>query len=263
MIGNWGDSAQDIAVSGRGVMGLAPEPTHHGFHILLLGATLALLDIKNQSFGLVLLCFLESILLAQSSSSLMCLLLAATVTFFIYSPILFISILIALFLIPEIFFVDINFDESNNRIVTLILEFIKNPLDILNSDYSLNVRLAGVFATFSLIFSKFLIPEGLLQTDWLTSREYALESYDWLMGLSFVGPPSGFGILIYQGGIFSLIFCLYFISLICTTKFFNLPYKIIVFSSIFIFFNQYYISASGFSLILAAVLYRKCTLKNI
>src|SRR5215217_7088272 len=33
LLGGWGGFVSDISASGRGVVGLAPEPTHHAFHI--------------------------------------------------------------------------------------------------------------------------------------------------------------------------------------------------------------------------------------
>jgi hypothetical protein len=40
LVGQWNEVAEDSILSGRGVTNLAPEPTHYGFHILLMATTL-------------------------------------------------------------------------------------------------------------------------------------------------------------------------------------------------------------------------------
>src|SRR5262249_27394612 len=78
LIGSWSEVAEGVVETGRGVLGLAPEPTHHAFHMIIVGASLMILRRSN---GLASLCVADAMLLARSASALLSLVLGAGVLF--------------------------------------------------------------------------------------------------------------------------------------------------------------------------------------
>jgi hypothetical protein len=71
-----GDAVSNMSESGRGVFGLASEPTHHGFFMIILGATLA---IRNSPKWLIYLCVFDALFIAKSSSALLCIIVGLIV----------------------------------------------------------------------------------------------------------------------------------------------------------------------------------------
>lgn len=68
--------AINVRNSGRGVLSLAPEPTHHGFHVATLAISLFLIGGKR---WVVALGIMDVLLLAQSSSALIALTVGALI----------------------------------------------------------------------------------------------------------------------------------------------------------------------------------------
>lgn len=257
LIGQWGEHALDIVESGRGVLGLAPEPTHHAFHVLLLAACLTLLDRQKRSRWLIILCVIDAIALAASASAILVLAVATFIWSIFYRQrwILLISLLILVGILfgPDI--IDKFFINSNYRVGKLISAVLMEPTSIMTLDYSMSLRLGGIAAVIFTTISHALVPFGMSEEVWIITRENLLNDLPWLIDLSSVGPPSGIGQLFFQAGLFGVIFLglIFRRVLISRVRDFE---KIILIATPLIFLNQYYISAPTFSLLYACALYR-------
>lgn len=258
LIGQWNEGALDIIHSGRGVLSLAPEPTHHAFHILLLAASLALLDISGRSQWILFLCILDAVLLAASASAILVLMIAAVVwSLFYRQRWLVISILVILFttMLPLDGVMDKILRNTNLRMGALIGDVLSEPLNILSVDYSMNVRLGGMAAVVLGSLKNALIPHGMSIESWEAARNALLTDLPWLMDLSSVGPPSGMGQLLFQAGIFGAIFIFLSFRRILSPRVGQLGHILLI-SSPIIFLSQYYISTPTFSLLYACALFR-------
>lgn len=244
-IGSWSDSAEDVVNSGRGVLGLAPEPTHHGFHLLLLGASLALIGGKR---WLPLICIFEAILLARSSSAV--LVLALGVAFLnIKHPR---RILLAAAMLALVIALFLRFSESfaeNVRVLLLLSQFIDDPSSIITLDFSVNMRLGGAYASFHHALSHYLMPQGLSYEHWLAMGQEFLQRHEWLFDISTVGPPTGYGVLLLQGGFLVIPFIFLSMRTILRAPVDSTAGRLLLFSGVFIFLGQFYISSPMFSLL--------------
>tara|TARA_R110001606_G_scaffold389553_1_gene555760 strand:- start:14722 stop:15990 length:1269 start_codon:yes stop_codon:yes gene_type:complete len=257
LLGSWGVSAFDIASSGRGVLGFAPEPTHHAFHILILGACLALLDSSRRSTILVVLCIIEAIVWAKSSSAAMALGMAFLVYLALLKPLLgsvFAGCVVLSFSSAQVL-LSLVLPESS-RMYNLLSEAIQQPANILLIDYSVNVRLGGFLATFIDVLDNFFLPRGMSHDVWGEASTSILAKHEWLLDLSQTGPPSGIGVLAFQGGILVLPFIFLMFYRILGVRVVGGIRKIVIISTFFIFLGQYYLSASGFALLYACSIYQ-------
>ena len=255
MLGAWGQHSLDIVHSGRGVMGLAPEPTHHAFHILVLGAALALLDTSNRSRWLLMLCIVEAVVLAASSSAILVLGIAGVIWLLICRPRWIVLILIVAALAWSL---NVSIDwflRSGSRAHSLISEVLADPFSLMDIDYSLNIRLGGMAAVLMDAFDHGLIPRGMATQTWLDAREEILETSRWLMDLSLVGPPSGLGLLLFQGGILVVPSIVLMFHRMLSIRLGMLE-RVLVIAMPFVFLSQYYVSAPSFGLLYACAIYR-------
>lgn len=258
LVGQWGEHSLDIIESGRGVLSLAPEPTHHAFHILILAACLIQLDLSRFSRVLVFLCILDAIFLAFSSSAVLALGLATLAMIIFYQ--LWLALGLGVCLAFTTFFDIQNINnlinmQGEGRLFMLINEVLAQPSLLLSIDYSLNVRLGGMLATFIASGENFLIPHGLEFASWEANREKLLHDLPWLMDLSTGGPPSGIGVLVFQIGVFALPFIWHVFKRILSIRVGPVE-RLVLLSIPFIFLGQYYISAPTFSLLYACAIYR-------
>lgn len=243
LLGVWGQHVGDIAASGRGVVGLAPEPTHHAFHMISLAAALALM---RRPFW-ALLCLGSAILLARSASGVMVLALALPLAvlfgrrigIMLIGGALALAGLAALWLAPPGF---------GGRMVDLARQFLADPASILMADYSVNMRLGGMLSSLFWQASELFMPHGLALDAWTEARQAILGGHAWVVDLSGNGAPSGWGILTFQLGVvaFPLIAALLW-------RFYSTPQGFIarwaVYSVPLIYLFQYNISAPQFSLV--------------
>lgn len=255
LIGQWSEHAIDILESGRGVLGLAPEPTHHAFHILILATCLALLDTSSRSRLLILLCVGDAIFLAASSSALLVIVVSAIVWVLLYRirwmlillPIAALGLIIGS---SKYFFLG-----NSSRILSLVSLVCSDPTGVLSSDYSVNVRLGGMAAVVMDAFANFLIPRGMSVESWEASRQSILNNMPWLFDVSLAGPPSGIGLILFQTGALGALFiCLIFRRVLTSQV--GIYERILLIAMPLIFLSQYYISAPSFSLLYATALYR-------
>lgn len=260
LLGQWGKSALDIISSGRGVLGLAPEPTHNAFHVLLLGASLSLLDTSRTSKLLSFGCIITATLLAASSSAMLALVFGSIVWFLRRHPskglTLFCIGLLSLSYIPTL--LKAVWGETS-RLTLLATGFIESPVELLAIDYSVNIRLGGLLATLSESINSALMPHGLSHDAWLQARVEMLRDNKWLFDLSLVGPPSGFGLLIFQGGFLVIPFLVIYMRRLLSSQPKTILGQVLVTTVPFIFLSQFYISSPLFSMVYACILYRHRT----
>jgi len=257
LLGRWGLHAVDIVSSGRGVLGLAPEPTHHGFHILVLGAVLSLLDDSKVSRILIFGCIVSAVFFAASSSAVLALLFSIGIWFIRYKT--FSGLVVALIggtILSYSSMMPSDLTGVDSRVIRLVRIFLDDPSLFLVSDYSVNVRLGGLWVVLSEVIRSGFFPSGLSHDAWLLARVGMLAKYDWLLALSFVGPPSGFGLLLFQGGLLTLPFLIVFMRRLFNNLPSTLLGQILVMAVPFIFLSQYYISSPLFSMIYACVIYK-------
>ena len=249
LVGVWSEASEVVVASGRGVLSLAPEPTHHGFHLLLLACLLYLL--KGRTIYVVS-CILASVLLAGSASAVLALLLGATVLFVI-RPIRMFPIFVAASIVLSTAFMVVltHFDDSNirMRIINLSVAIFENPTSLLEIDYSINSRIGGFLAGLDIIWNDNFFPSGLSNDYWLQRIPTFLGEYPWLFDLSPAGIPSGIVIILYQMGFLGVPFILYFIyRFISSGRSIAGVYLLLV--AIIVFLGQFLISTPIFGLIL-------------
>lgn len=251
-VGPWQDTIGVDITSGRGVLGLAPEPTHYGFHLVVMAGILALL---GGSRILIWSCVLGALLLARSSSAALALLLGAGL-FTLQMPLRYkVPILAAVALGPFlVFWLLERIDPESSRLLSLAGSALSDPTTILQIDYSVNVRLAGLIATMLDSFQHFLLPHGLSYDYWTDYSGTLVARYSWLFGLSDNGPPSGYGVVIYQLGFIGLALLIKPLSRMLGAKVPGFE-KLVVLAAVCVFIAQYYISTPSFSLLYAAAIW--------
>ncbi len=252
MVGEWQDAAEVSVESGRGVLGLAPEPTHFGFHMIVLAAVVTVLQ---GSRPLAWACVIGALLLARSTSAALTLVLGSCL-FVLRMPLKYrLPILAGLLASPFVVFLLLErIDPESSRLLYLASSFLDEPGAILGIDWSVNVRLGGLIATMRDSFGNFLLPHGLSHADWLDHSRDIVSRFTWLFDLSDVGPPSGFGIVIYQLGIFGVLVLYRPIVRLLTTPVVRFE-QIFVLAAVWVFVGQYFISTPGYSLLYACAIY--------
>lgn len=253
-VGQWEDAASVVVESGRGTLGLAPEPTHHGFHMIILGAALA---IVRQRKVMPLLCVASALLVARSSSSLLAIALGSVAYLLIYTQkarVFLIGIVPAYFTVELI--VESGVLPDSLRIVQILQTFFDDPMRLLTSDNSVNQRIGGIVVGAYEAVSSFLIPHGLDNQDWLDQIGRIYSTFPWLNDLSSAGIPSGLLIVIYQTGWFGLILLVPILRSMMKGHATVLA-KWLMAVILFVFLSQYYISTPGFGVIYGLVLARR------
>jgi len=250
-LGEWGAAAHDIAASGRGALGLAPEPTHHAFHMLLLGGCLALL---KQHRWAIMLCALDVLLLARSANGALVLALSIGAILTVYRPRLVIALITILIAAVALGAGHTLLSIADgNRLITLLGYFLINPTSLIMEDYSSNIRIGGA-VTGILDSAEFsFMPHGLAYETWISTKPIILEHFPFLMDISNTGVPSGYGVLIFQAGV--LVFPFIWISgkrMVMA----DVPplSRIFVFCIPLVFVFQYNISAPLFALAYACAI---------
>lgn len=207
LVGTWSEASEVVVESGRGVLSLAPEPTHHGFHMLLLAAVIYLL--KGRTIYIVG-CVMASLLLARSSSAVLALILGFVVLSVLRPIRLFpVFLVFSLVLGAALMIVLNHLEQSQIRVFQLLMAAIENPTSILTIDHSVNNRIGGFVAGVGIVWNDFFLPAGLSNDDWLSRIPAFLEAYPWLFDLSAAGIPSGVVIIVYQMGLLGVIFVAY------------------------------------------------------
>lgn len=253
LIGQWSDGSLDIIESGRGVLGLAPEPTHHAFHMLLLAGALSILEPGKRSSFLIMLALVDVIFLAASSSALLVMVIAGLVWSIYYRQRWYV---VAAFISFVVWGSGFDYDfNSDYRIFHLISSVLEEPSAILIIDYSVNARLGGMIAVLGETLSNSLIPFGMSLRTWDVVRSELLLGLPWLIDLSSVGPPSGIGMILLQTGLFGGLHIILIFRRILLSDVGHMGRWLLIGSPL-IFLGQYYFAAPTFSLLYASALYR-------
>lgn len=252
LLGEWGSLAKDIAASGRGVIGLAPEPTHHAFHMILLGGCAMLL---RQPRWTIVLATISVLLLARSANGALVLTLAIAVTLTVYRPRI---VVLGFTLLLSSIMLGVGNALLNmggeNRILTLLGRLLSNPTILVTEDYSTNMRLGGAVAGLLNALESSFFPQGLAAQTWTDARPSLLERFTFLMDISGTGVPSGYGVLLFQAGV--LTFPFIWISTIRIVMVKADPFaRVFIFAVPLVFLFQYYVSAPQFALAYAGAIY--------
>ena len=238
-----------VILSGRGVLGLAPEPTHFGFHMLILATTLAIL---GGSMWAVCLALVGAFILAKSASALLALALGILLWACI-RPLrriwVFLAIAVMISLISSLVLL---LDESF-RINRILMAVYETGFEIFLRDYSVNARLSGAFAAFYGFLERFGIPLGMSGESWSYVRAELLSDFAWIITLSERGPASGVGLILIQGGFFGLPVVIYiFARLVVSLA--NSRLGFLASASFVVFLGQFYLATPTFGLVLAATI---------
>lgn len=248
---------------GRGVIGLAPEPTHYGFHIVLLGIGLYTLY-PNKIF--LVLAFIQAFVFAKSSSALLAIVLGCIFYLIFHKKL--VSFIIAIICLIIYFssgvlinLLDQFVSEDSSRIITMVVFFFQNPTDLFLTDTSLNARLGGLYVTFQAVFNDFFLPHSISHKSWIKATIELLQKNQWLLVLSESQSPSGIGSVLFQIGFLFFPYLYIFIKSI---------YKVvtIVSSNIFAYavlvigLSQYSLVSGDIGLVFGIFLYVSLEIKE-
>lgn len=246
-VGEWSDASEVVVESGRGVISLAPEPTHYAFHMILLASIIYLLC--GQSW-LIFSCLLSTILLARSSSAILVLGVSVGLLFSLNPLRLLFYWLSCVLIFVLILIINLGqFDQSDIRVFQLMSVFLSDPMFIIQADHSVNARVGGLVAGMGVVFDNFFIPVGLSNEDWLLHVPYILRQHPWLFDISSAGIPSGFVIILYQIGFLGVFFVYLFISRTVSVAR-SLVGMYLMFAALIVFMGQFLISNPLFGLML-------------
>jgi hypothetical protein len=241
---------------GRGVIGLAPEPTHYGFHIVLLGLGLYSLFPNKLYLSLALI---QALVFAKSSSALLAIVLGSIFYLIFHKKMvsLFIAItcLIIYFYIESLInLMDQVVSEDSSRIIKMVVFFFQNPIDLFLTDTSLNARIGGLFVTFKAVFNNFFLPHSISHKSWIKATTELLQKNQWLIVLSQSQSPSGIGSILFQIGFLFFPYLYTFIKSIykVTTIVRN---NIFAYSVLIIGLSQYSLVSGDIGLVFGIFLY--------
>jgi hypothetical protein len=253
LVGTFGEAAGDVVDSGRGVLGLAPEPTHFGFHMVVMAAALALVGGRNV---LSIACLLTAVVIARSSSAILALGIGSIIylLFFTKYARFLLLLVFPLYALVEIF-LNSGILPADVRAVWLLKTFFEDPWYLITADASANARLGGIYVGAKEILGNAFMPFGMSHAVWTRSLGSILAHNSWLSFLSGSGIPSGILIIIYQCGIFGLLVTVAMVRRLLSAA--HSHYETLLLASVVIvFFSQYLISTPGFGLIYGIVLVR-------
>lgn len=254
LVGSYSDVAEAVVDSGRGTLGLAPEPTHFGFHMIILATALVLVGGRN---WLSIACLITALIIARSSSAALALALGALIYLIIYGKK---ARLLLLLVFPLYFLLGLVIEShmlpENIRLVRLLGEFYQDPLLLLSSDASTNARLGGIYVGAKQIIAQSFFPAGLTEDAWLDAMGPIMAQNPWLLMLSGAGIPSGILIVVFQFGFIALAPLVFIIQ--SMMKSLRSQYETFLLCAVlFVFFSQYMISTPGFGMIYGFVIARR------
>ncbi|WP_398501819.1 hypothetical protein [Variovorax sp.] len=240
----------NLVNSGRGVLSLAPEPTHFGFHMIALGATL--IAIGGPAW-IAFLAIFSSIFLALSTSALA----ALAIGFFIWMLVRLrrwpVILIIAVVSSGMFQLAAATFDDST-RIGHLIRSVGTMGFDIFLSDFSVNSRFYGFYAPIRESVFNLFAPIGISVQSWGELSAKIMSFDPNIMFLSLNGPASGFGLLLVQGGFFALPVLVYFFHRMCVRPSYSWR-GVFACAAFAVFLGQIYLATPSFSLLFASLIY--------
>lgn len=251
-----GELAANIQLSGRGTLGLAPEPTHHGFQMLVLATCVYLL---RGPAWVVALALFDAVLLALSSSALAALGLGGILwTLMRIRRWWILGAGIALLVSTR--FILLQFLDQTSRIGLLLTRFLDNT-DLLLLDASVNARFYGMVEPLRTAFNNGFLPFGMAHETWLDIRSEIMSGNPWVMFLSGSGPASGYGLILLHAGLFALPVIYFFFRRLCWDQ--RMTWAGFLSATGFIvFLGQLYLSTPSFGLLLAVAIYAHYHLRD-
>lgn len=202
LLGSWANMGVDIVSSGRGVVGLAPEPWYHACHVILLSTVLGLLGAR---WPWIALGILDALMLAKSTGGAACLFAGCVIGVFSlrwdarnrgFALLGCLALCVGCWALLTV--------DSTGRFGQLTREIISDPWSVVLTDHSANVRVAGVYASLWLFANSWGTPVGIGHVGWLMARDALLDQHPWMIDLSLVGPASGLGTVLFQGGFLAM-----------------------------------------------------------
>ncbi|PTS95973.1 hypothetical protein DBR11_20030 [Pedobacter sp. HMWF019] len=254
LIGTHSDVAEIGGTGGRGVLALAPEPTHYGFHILLIGI---LAYLVSGSKKIVFICIFQALFLAKSSSALLALGMGGLV-FLVFQRnwwTRFASLFVLVFFVM-LFSGSISplaQTDDSSRMVVLFNNFIKYPTEFITADASVNARIVGAYVSIKGVFEDFFMPNGVAHQAWLAKRIELLRSNKELLFLSNAGPPSGIGIILFQLGFVGVPFIYFMMKQIFIAPM-NWKFGWLKYTVFFIALSQFSLATPAFGMLLGIVI---------
>jgi hypothetical protein len=196
---------------GRGVVGLAPEPTYYGTAILLFLIVYLLNFSEKKDFRLLLIMLIQLVVLSMSSTSLLVLVVATTIYFlliFVNLPVKKIITIICysgavtlLIALTSPFF-------AHSRVYNLIDIIISNP-NLILLDQSISERFNAIYFSITSLFENYGIPYGFNSyKDYILkkSQDPANAIFFFNFNIEHYGRIlSGFGMGIFELGFFGLL----------------------------------------------------------
>ena len=244
------DLASNIIDSGRGVLSLAPEPTHFALHMLVMAGALM---VMRGPLWAVALAAASALFLAASSFAALVIgfggLLWAVMRPWRWPLVaLFFVGVSTVFLIAQALFSP---DTRIGRLIAVLTEF---GFAGLLTDASANARIYGIIAPITESFNTLLVPLGATTSAWLDMRDVILAANSQIYSLSGAGPATGYGLILVQGGVLALPVLAYLFARLfwrAGASWRGLP--VVIGATVFV--GQIYLSTPSFSLLLAAVIF--------
>jgi len=241
------EASENLAGTGRGVFGLAHEPTHHGFHVILMVTVAVLIE---YNIYLLLIGIVSSLFFAMSSSVALCFIISLGISVFRWrlsdrlSLVFFLVVCFPLLyiLLPE---------ESRMR--EIMYKLLDSPMDLVLDDYSANMRIGGLLGGIMSSLDNFLLPAGISHRLWLIDIDHYYSRFPWIVEISAEGWPSGYIIIVYQLGVFSLLLLSVVKKSYESSFLFKNSVRLFAFTSLNIFIFQFYLTAPYFGILLAAI----------
>jgi hypothetical protein len=207
---NSGLSNGVVELTGRGVVGLTPEPTYYGTTILLFIIVYFLNFYDKKDYKILLALFFQIIILSKSSTSIIVLFFCIFLYFIIllfksnikiifYAIFGFIVSSLSFFLFVPLF--------NNSRIYKIFTVFTTNP-QLIFLDQSISERFNAVYFTVGSLFENLGLPQGFNTYQKYIYLKSTLPEYKmFFLNYSFENYSrilSGYGMAFYELGIFGL-----------------------------------------------------------
>jgi len=189
---------------GRGVLGLAPEPTFYGITCLFLLLIVIFMNHKRKHI-LGLLLIMQIVLFAKSSMAVLFLiLLFAYYILFRLSFKNILRVIIIVFLVITLTSLLLNYYFQGSRLMTLGNLILKDPKQLIIKDPSANDRYHHILFSFLGSAENYFMPHGY--SEWSNYLDSVMPRYEnvWY-ALNRTRIMSGYGSALFEIGIIALI----------------------------------------------------------
>lgn len=190
--------------AGRGVTGFATEPSFYGIYCLVLLGLNFLYNDNKRSIALLLL--FQIIFLAQSSITIVLLLIFIAFRTIFYPSWRIIAAVVTLLLVGlALFLYVLPRYVDNVRVAFLALQILADPLTLANYDVSINARVGHVLFSVLGFLDNHGMPYGFGHFEEYVNLKAPALGYNWLGALSpDMKIMSGYGGLLFEVGAFGL-----------------------------------------------------------